>query len=181
MTTGGFTTVGTRTVADLKFISVQMRDVITPSGETVERTVVTHPGAVAVVPFIDGDIIMIEQYRVAVDRVVMEIPAGKIDDPADLRVDTAHRELEEETGFRSSSMTKLVDLLTSVGFSDEVITVYLAQGLTEGTRTPMGDEEEAACIVRMPFQSAVDAVHRGEITDAKSIAGILLAAPLVSP
>ncbi len=152
MTTGGFTTVGTRTVADLKFISVQMRDVITPSGETVERTVVTHPGAVAVVPFIDGDSIMIEQYRVAVDRVVMEIPAGKIDDPADLRVDTAHRELEEETGFRSSSMTKLVDLLTSVGFSDEVITVYLLRGSPKAHEHQWGTKKRPPALFACRFR-----------------------------
>ncbi|MGI9584090.1 MAG: NUDIX hydrolase [Acidimicrobiia bacterium] len=181
MTERQFTTVRTRTVADLKFISVQLRDVLTPSGSSVERAVVTHPGAVAVVPIIDGDIIMIEQYRVAVDRYVLEIPAGKLDGPDERRIDTAHRELEEETGLLASNMTKLVDLLTSVGFSDEVITVYLGEGLSQGDRAPVGDEEVEARIVRMPFQSAIDAVHSGEITDAKSIAGILLAAQRVAP
>lgn len=181
MTDHQFTTVGTRTVADLKFISVQLRDVVTPSGTSVERAVVTHPGAVAVVPLVGDDIVMIEQYRVAVDRLVLEIPAGKIDDPLDARLDTAHRELEEETGLRAETMTKLVELLTSVGFSDEVITVYLAQGLTQGERSPVGAEEVEARIVRMPFRSAIDAVYRGEITDAKSIAGILLAAQRVAP
>jgi ADP-ribose pyrophosphatase len=73
-------------------------------------------------------------------------------------------------------MTLLTELWTAVGFSDERIAIFLAEDLTEATRTPMGAEEELARIVRLPFDAAVDMVSRGEITDAKSVAGLLLAA-----
>lgn len=171
-----FTILGTRDILDVSFLTVQMRTIAAPNGESIERVVIKHPGAVAVVPRIDDDVILIEQYRAAADGVVLEIPAGKIDHPSDDRAGTAHRELLEETGFVAQSMTMLTELWTAVGFSDERIAIFLAEDMTEATRAPMGAEEELARIVRLPFDTAVDMVTRGEITDAKSVAGLLLAA-----
>lgn len=176
MTTEGFSTVGSRQIADLGFLNVTVRDITTPTGTTVERVVIEHPGAAAVVPLIDGDIILIEQYRAPVDERLLELPAGKLDDGVGDPLHTAGRELEEETGYTAEHFEHLTDLLTTVGFSNEVISIYLATGLTEGERTPIGEEEVDASIVRMPFSEAVVAVEEGRIRDSKTIAGILLAA-----
>ncbi|MDJ0791199.1 MAG: NUDIX hydrolase [Acidimicrobiia bacterium] len=172
----GFETVGSRTIADLSFLTVNMRDVRTPDGAIVERVVIEHPGAVAVVPIIDGDILLIEQYRAPVERHVLEIPAGKLDHDGEDRTITANRELEEEVGYRARHLEPLTTIWTSVGFCDEVIHIYLGTDLVEGNRRPVGHEEQSARLVRMPLPDAVDLVTSGVIADAKSIAGILLAA-----
>lgn len=171
-----FRTVGSRTMLDVAFLSVQVRDVLTPRGDTVERLVITHPGAVAVVPCIDDDVILIEQYRAAADRPVLEIPAGKLDHDSHGKEETAHRELMEETGLRAGSLTWLTEIWTTVGFTDERIAIYLAGDLTMGDRAPVGDEEAAARIVRMPFAEALGHVRDGTINDAKTAVGILLSA-----
>jgi ADP-ribose diphosphatase len=176
-----FRTIASRDLATASFLTVQMRTIATPSGREVERVVIVHPGAVAIVPIIDDDVILIEQYRASAESTVLEIPAGKIDDPSHDRLETAHRELEEETGYRAGRMRRLTDLLTAVGFSDERITIFLAEDLTPGARAPMGAEEEEAHIVRMPLSEAVRRVRDGSIADAKTVAGLLLAAPPRDP
>lgn len=172
----GFSTIATTQILELGFLTIQTRTIEAPSGEHVERIVIVHPGAVAVVPMIGNDVILIEQFRAAAGDVMLEIPAGKIDDPRDGRIETAHRELQEETGFVAGSLELLTDLWTSIGFSDERITIYLANDLSEGSRAPMGSEEEEARIVRMPFDHAVAKVMDGEIADAKTVAGLLITA-----
>ncbi len=171
-----FTTRQVTDVVDVGFLKVQVREIETPTGSTIERVVVKHPGAVAVVPIIDGDVILIEQYRAPAEALMLEIPAGKIDDPGHDHTDTARRELEEETGYTATRLTWLTELWTTVGFSDERITIFMAEGLANGHRSPVGAEEEAARIVRMPLDEAVAQVTAGSIVDAKTIAGILLAA-----
>jgi ADP-ribose pyrophosphatase len=173
---GGFETLGSRTVADLSFLTVTVRDVRTPGGEVVERVVIEHPGAVGVVPLDGEDIYLIEQFRAPVDRPVLEIPAGKLDHDGEALEVTANRELEEEIGFRADMLTRLTTLWTTVGFCDEAIHVFLGTGLRLGRRSPVGHEEDASRVVRMPFSDAVDLVLAGEIRDAKTIIGILLAA-----
>ncbi|MGI9667946.1 MAG: NUDIX domain-containing protein [Acidimicrobiia bacterium] len=147
----------------------------TPSGATVERVVVEHPGAAAVVPLIDDDVLLVRQYRAVADESMLEIPAGKLDDPAENPRDAAHRELEEETGWVANDLMHLSTIWTAVGFSDEQIAIYLASHLTRGVKAPAGAEEEEAEIVRMPFLEAKRMVLDGEISDAKTVTGILLA------
>lgn len=171
-----FRTVGSRTVFDIAFLELQIRDILTPSGETVERIVITHPGAVAIVPCIGDDVVLIEQYRAAADTTVLEIPAGKLDDPGHTKEETALRELAEETGLRAGSLTWLTEIWTTIGFTDERIAIYLADDLTDGDPSPMGHEEHSARIVRMPLSEAVRHVREGTICDAKTAVGILLAA-----
>lgn len=172
----GFVNVGSRVVSDLGFLTVTVRDIRVPTGEVVERIVVEHPGAVGVVPLIDDDIILIEQYRAPMERSVLEIPAGKLDtEPPDPLL-TAQRELEEEVGYTAGTLTLLTEVWTAVGFTNERISLYLGEDLEPGVRTPIGHEEMAATVVRMPFASALDMVVSGDISDAKSVAGILLAA-----
>lgn len=175
MTEASFRTVGSRTVLDIAFLSLQVRDVATPDGATVERIVITHPGAVAIVPCIGDDVVLIEQYRAPADTTILEIPAGKLDDAEQGKEETARRELLEETGLVAGDLTWLTEIWTTVGFTDERITIFLADVIDERTRMPVGLEEVSARVVRLPLSEAVQMVRTGVISDAKSAIGLLLA------
>jgi ADP-ribose pyrophosphatase len=169
-----FEIVSTATANDLGFLRVDIAQVRTPSGDDIERVVVVHPGAVAVVPIDGDDIVLIAQYRAPVDAVVIEIPAGKLDKQGEDRPSAAARELSEETGYVAEDLIHLTDLKTGVGFTNEVITLYYAPSVARGPANPMGAEEVEARVFTMPFDQAVEEVSRGSITDAKTVAGILL-------
>lgn len=172
--TSGFEIVQRATASDVGFLRVDVATVRTPSGTEIERVVVVHPGAVAVVPLYGDDIVLIAQYRAPVDAVVVEIPAGKLDKEGEDRRAAAVRELAEETGYVAHDLIHLTDLRTGVGFTNEEITIYLAPDVTPGQAQPVGAEEIEAQIFTMPFDEAVEQVARGSITDAKTVAGILL-------
>lgn len=170
----GFRTLGSRTIAEEAFLRLDRATVVTPDDAVIKRVVVAHPGAVAIVPIVGDDVILIEQHRVPVGRSLLEIPAGKLDVPGEDRRHTAERELEEEIGFTPGRLDHLTDLLTTPGFSDECITIYLATGLTAVPARPMGAEEHHATVVRMRLADAIEDVRAGVITDAKTVAGLLL-------
>ena len=170
----GFRTLGSRTIAEEAFLRLDRATVVTPDGAVIKRVIVAHPGAVAVVPIIGDDVILIEQHRAPIGRSLLEIPAGKLDIPGENRRDNAERELEEEIGFSPGHLEHLTDLLTTPGFSDECITIYLATDLTAVPPRPEGAEEDHATVVRMRLAEAVDQVRSGVITDAKTVAGLLL-------
>jgi ADP-ribose pyrophosphatase len=137
--------------------------------------VVHHPGAVVVVPVIDGDVILVRQYRAAIDRELLEVPAGKrdvSDEPVEL---TAHRELEEEVGMRAGSMVKLAEFYNSPGFCDEHSFLFLATDLTPCATDFQGHEEQHMTIERVPLESLADLVGSGDLTDGKSIIALSLA------
>ena len=171
----GFRVLTRELVSDHGFIALENHTIEGPTGEVVNRVVIAHPGAVAIVPLIEDDIILIEQYRAPVDRLVLEIPAGKLDAADTSRVDAARRELLEETGYMTAELSRLTAILPAVGFSNEEITIYLAESLTPGESAPDGIEEHAATVVRMPFSEAVGKVLDGTIVDSKTIAGIMIA------
>jgi ADP-ribose pyrophosphatase len=173
--TNGFRVLTRELLSDHGFIALENHRIQGPTGEVVNRVVVAHPGAVAIVPLIGDDIILIEQYRAPVDTFVLEIPAGKLDTADTSRVTAARRELLEETGYVAAELSRLTAILPAVGFSNEEITIYLAESLTPGESSPDGIEEHAATIVRMPFSQAVGKVLDGTIVDSKSIAGIMIA------
>lgn len=147
---------------------------VDPDGNEFERDVVHHPGAVVVVPVIDGDVILVRQYRSAVDRELLEVPAGKrdvLDEPVEL---TAHRELEEEVGMRAGSMVKLAEFYNSPGFCDEHSFLFLATDLTPCATSFQGHEEQHMTIERVPLDAVPDLISSGELVDAKSIIGLCL-------
>ena len=145
-----------------------------PNGRSATREIVVHKGAAAVVPvYPDGTTLLVRQHRVAVDRITLEIPAGKLDSVSEDPLDCAVRELEEETGLRAGRMTLLTSLLTTPGFCTEKIAIYLAQDLSQGQTHP--DEDEFLDLVRMPLEEAVAKIMRGEIRDSKTICGLLMA------
>ena len=162
------------TIYDGKILHVERWQVTCPNGRSAVREIVVHKGAAAVVPvYPDGTTLLVRQHRVAVDRVTLEIPAGKLDSAGEDPLDCAVRELEEETGLRAGRMTLLTSLLTTPGFCTEKIAIYLAQDLTQGQTHP--DEDEFLDLVRMPLEEAVELVMRGEIRDGKTICGLLMA------
>ena len=142
-----------------------------PGGGTRPRQVVRHPGAVAVVPMIDDDhVCLIRNYRVAVDTVLIEIPAGTLEpnEPPEL---TAGRELIEETGYVAGSLEKLHDFLLSPGITDERMYVYIARDLKLGPTAREEGEDIENLIVS--WSEAMAMVERGEIQDAKTLVGLL--------
>lgn len=171
-----FRVIGARTVVEEAFLRLDRATVAGPDGQIVKRIVLSHPGAVAVVPILDDDVILFEQHRVPIGRDLLEIPAGKLDVPGEDRLAAARRELEEEIGFTPGRLDHLTDLITTPGFCNEVITIYRATSLEKVGSQPVGVEEEHATIVRMPLAEAVERVYAGEITDAKTAVGLLLAA-----
>jgi len=143
-------------------------------GSAALREIVKHPGAAAVVPVdAEGNVTLVTQYRIAMGRVMLEIPAGKKDSPEEDALACARRELGEETGLAAAQWRHLTTIDTSPGFLTERIGLYLATGLTQGETHP--DEDERLGIVRMPLSEAVSQVMAGKITDAKTIAGLMMA------
>ena len=156
-------------------INVEHWQVLLPNGQTSLREVVKHCGAVAVVPLDDvGNVTLVRQHRVAVDRFTWEIPAGKLDHGAsENRLEAAMRELEEETGLHAQYWRLMTDILTTPGFCNEHIAIYLATGLSQHDVHP--DEDEFVSVRAFPLHEAVRMVLAGEIRDSKTIAGLLMA------
>ena len=173
-----FRTLNRDVLLDLGFLNITMRSIESPDGDLFDRIVVEHPGAVAVVPVISDEVVLIRQYRPAVEKRILEIPAGKLDIIGEDPHEAARRELAEETGLLADSFVHLTDLMTSVGFCDERISIFLADNVETGTRAPIGPEEEDADVLRMSFDEALALVVSGDITDAKTAVGILLTAQI---
>lgn len=155
-----------------RIFSVSRLHVELPDGREAVRDVVRHPGAVAVVALTDdGRICLVRQYRTAIDRVTVEIPAGKLD-PGEDPLECAHRELLEETGYKAQKMAYLTTIATSAGFADEVIHLYMATGLEFDHSSPDADEFLNVDLVELP--QFVDAVLDGRVEDAKTVVGALI-------
>jgi ADP-ribose pyrophosphatase len=136
-----------------------------------EREIVRHPSAAAIVALTaEQQVVLVRQLREAVRRPLLEIPAGIYDVEGEPPDRTARRELEEETGYRASALEPLGSIYTSPGFSDERIDLFLATG------RPVGKPEEGIKVVEMNLDEAVREIEAGSIADAKSVAGLLLAA-----
>lgn len=147
-----------------------------PDGRSFQREVVRHPGAVSVVPVHeDGDVVLVRQYRATLDEMVLEIPAGKrdvADEPPDR---TAHRELAEEVGYRAGRLELLGRFYNSPGFCDELSFTYLARDLEPVAAAAQGPEEAHMTIEHVPLDDVPARIAAGDLVDAKSIIGLLLA------
>jgi ADP-ribose pyrophosphatase len=176
----GFSKLSERVVFRGSLISVAEATFCGPDGKTFTRDVVHHPGAVDVVPVLDdGDggytVVLVRQYRAAADRELLEIPASKRDVEGEAVEVTAARELEEEIGMRAGRLELLGRFLNSPGFCDEESFLFLAQDLTPCTSSAQGVEEQHMTIERVRLADVPGLVTRGELVDAKSIIGLLLA------
>ncbi len=150
------------------------RDKVTAVKGEAYREIIEHNGAVAMVPITDeGNIVMVEQFRYACGRAVLEIPAGKIDtgetDPAAV----AARELKEETGYTAENIIPLGRINTSAAYSEEMISVFAMTGLTAGQQQL--DEDEALNVIEIPFKEVYDMASSGKLIDAKTVAALLMA------
>ena len=151
-----------------------------PGGGQADRDYVRHVGAVGVVPLDDeGRVLLVRQYRHPVGKLLWELPAGLVDVAGEAPADTARRELAEEADLRCEHLDLLVDLHTSPGFSDELIRIFLARGLSpvgDAERHTRTDEEAELTVAWFPLDEAVAMALRGEVTNAAAVAGLLAAA-----
>jgi len=162
------TRLASEAVFDGRLLHVRRDTVRLPNGRTSTREYVVHPGAVLIAPRLDdGRWVVERQFRYPVGRVFLEFPAGKRD-PGESARETGERELLEETGYRAESWTKLGDLHPGVGYTNELIELWRADGLTHVGRKL--DEDEHLDIVTLRSDDLLAAFDRGEITDAKTIA-----------
>ena len=162
-----------------RVISVDVDTVVFPNGTTGELEMVRHPGASAVVPFLDDPraadprILLIRQYRYAAEGYLYEIPAGRLD-PGEPPAECALRELREETGYSAGNVEILTTFYTTPGFTDEMIHLFMATGLSSGAAAPESDE--ILELEHVPLSQALGMIASGEIIDGKSMLGILLSA-----
>jgi 8-oxo-dGTP pyrophosphatase MutT (NUDIX family) len=159
---------------------VVVADFEAPDGTRFERDVVRSPGAVAVVPVtFDGDgramVTLVRQYRPTFERELIEVPAGMRDVPGEPAEETGRRELAEEVGLQAGEMVLLTEMIPSPGMSDSVCAIYMATGCSRVERAVHGPEEQHSEVLELSLDEAVAMVVRGEITDAKSALGLLLA------
>lgn len=152
-----------------------------PDGSAFERDVVHHPGAVVVVPLVDdGRALLVRQYRAAIDRVLLELPAGKRDVDGEPTEVTAARELAEEVGRRAGRLDLLARFYNSPGFCDELSWLYLARDLAEVAHDRQGFEEAAMTLEEVPLAAVPELIRSGDLVDAKTIIGLALAAQAVA-
>lgn len=151
-----------------RIIELYVEEVELPNGQKSRREVIKHPGAVAVLPLLpDGKIVLVRQYRKALERALVEIPAGKLEHGEE-PLASAHRELEEETGYRAHSMRHLISFYTSPGFADELIHLYVAEGLEKAEDGADLDEDEFVELLEVTLEEALHMLERREIYDAKT-------------
>lgn len=163
-----------KTVFQGILIDVSHLRVKLPNGETALREVVRHKGAAAVVPVDqEGNVYLVRQHRVVMDMVTLEIPAGKLDFVGEDPLSCAHRELEEETGLRAQQMRLLCPMVTTPGFCTERVSLYLATELSQ--HEAHLDKDEFLHVVKLPLSDAVSRVMSGELSDAKTALGLLMA------
>ena len=155
-----------------KVVTLNIETVALPNGLTIDLEVVRHPGAAAVVPITeDGAVVLIRQFRHAAGGFIYEIPAGKLHSGEDPR-SCATRELEEEIGYKPGQLMLLSSIFTAPGFTDEVIHVYKATGLTKGRQHL--DRDEVLEVVEVSLEEAIGMIRAGTIRDAKTIVGLQL-------
>jgi ADP-ribose pyrophosphatase len=173
------TVIERRTLYRGKYMTFETDRIVRSDGLESARDLVIHPGAVAILPLDEhGRLLCVRQFRVATGGAMLEIPAGTLDVSEDGIVEdpevAAHRELEEETGYRAGSMERLGGFWSAPGFSTEYLTLYLATDLRPAHENRLGpDEDERLELARIDWRDAVAAVEAGLVEDAKSVAGIL--------
>lgn len=165
-------TIRSEQIYDGKIIKVKKDEVLLPDGKTSSREIVNHPGAVAIIAITDDQkIVLVEQFRKPLEKTIVEIPAGKLE-KGEEPLETAKRELEEETGFRAKQFKYLLTFATSPGFADEIIHVYLAKGLYKVDDKLAQDEDEFLSLKEVTIEEADQLIEEEKIYDVKTIFAI---------
>ena len=168
------TSLSSESVFDGDLLHVRRDTVRLPDGQTSAREWIEHPGAAAVVPVDDeGRVVLVRQFRFPPRREFWEVPAGKLDAGGASPLEQAQRELAEEVQLAAQRWTPLGSTYPGIGYSDEIIHLFLAEGLIEASEE--SDDDEFVEPFRMPLAEAVAMARRGEIEDAKSCVALLLA------
>lgn len=172
----GFRKLGEHSIHRGHTISLGIGRFADPTGNEHEREVVHHPGAVGIVALMDDrrTVMLVRQYRSALESELLEIPAGKRDVEGEEPEVTAARELEEEIGWRPGRLIKLAEFATSPGFCDEMAIVYLALGLEQGSADPCGPEEMHMVVEQLSLDDVPAMIADGRLRDAKTIIGLSL-------
>ncbi|GAE36856.1 NUDIX domain-containing protein [Halalkalibacter akibai] len=159
-------TTKTKDIYKGKIIDLHLEEVELPNGKMSSREVVKHPGAVAIIPITEtGELVLVRQYRKALDKVIIEIPAGKLE-PGEDPLESAKRELEEETGYKSEKLDFIVSFYTSPGFANELIYMYVTDTLIKGVSHT--DEDEFLDVLEVSLDEALEMVKDQRIHDAKT-------------
>jgi ADP-ribose pyrophosphatase len=170
--------VSSTTIAQGSMLTVKRDDVRLPNGNLSQREYVLHPGGVVIIPMLaNGNVVLERQFRYPLHQAFIELPAGKIDANEDVLV-TGQRELMEETGYVASDWVNLGHQHPCIGYSNEVIHMYLATGLTAGEH--QRDADETLEVFNMPFASCMEMVQSGEITDGKTLVALFFAEKYLS-
>jgi len=165
------TILGSNRVWDGGFLHVDEVELKMPNGDVVTHEVLRHPGAVAIIAVNEaGQVLLVRQWRTTLERVTLEIPAGKLE-PGEDPQECALRELQEETGYSAGSIRYLIPVACAAGYSDEIIHIYLASKLQPGVAHP--DQDEFVEPLWMDLNELVDMVLDGHIEDSKTIIGAL--------
>lgn len=168
----GFTVIESTVVHEGAVVRTEILDIRTPEGDIVQRQVVRHPGAVAVVAVHEGHVILVSQYRAALDDYLIEIPAGKRDIDGEDPAEAARRELIEEVGLECDSLELLGPFITAAGFCDEELIIYATASCRQVERQVDGVEEEHSEILRVPVGEIDAWLTDGRLIDAKTIIGL---------
>ena len=175
-------TVAQRLVHEGGYLTFRIDTIEDADGRRHQREIVVHPGAVAVVALDHDDLLLVRQFRTPAGRVLLEIPAGKLDRDAagePERADiAAARELQEETGYDAARWRRLGSFFTAPGFTTEELTLFLAQDLAPLDDRPGPDDGERLELVRIPWRRALEMAEAGDITDAKTLVGVFWLARL---
>lgn len=163
--------ISSKEITTNRIFTVTWDHAVDPDGFEIERAIVHHRGSAVMMPVDEKNrILLIRQYRLAVRKFMWELPAGTID-PGEKPLQTARRELVEETGYRAKKWTRLAEFYPSPGFLGEKMTIYLATGLTAGVAKPMEDERIETCW--FTAKEVDEMIRTGKIMDAKTTIGFL--------
>jgi ADP-ribose pyrophosphatase len=168
----GFSVLRRTEVARAGFLRIDAVTVAVPGGGEVERIAVRHPGAVAVLPIDDDAVILFRQYRAPLERYLLEVPAGKLDEADEPPALTAARELEEEIGMRAGKLEHVFGFWTTPGFTDEYIHLFAATDLEPVPSRPHGPEEQAAELVRVAIDDIPGLLAGQDVEDVKTLVAL---------
>lgn len=168
-------TISSERIYEGKIINLKVDEVNLPNGRTSKRELIEHPGAVAILALTpEKKIIMVEQYRKALERSIIEVPAGKLE-KGESPETTAMRELEEETGYTAESLQLIQSFSTSPGFADEVVHLFFAEGLRKSESGAVTDEDEFVELMEVTVEEAEQMMLDNRIFDAKTAFAVLWA------
>ncbi|MBI6873029.1 NUDIX hydrolase [Clostridium aciditolerans] len=165
-------TLEVKNIYNGKIIDVDVHTVELPNGRKSSREIVNHSGGVAIIAYKDKDtILLVEQFRKPIEKVILELPAGKIEKDEDIEL-CGIRELEEETGYKAKEFSYLGKMVTSPGFCNEYIYIYKAENLYKG-KDNLADEDEFINVREMKIEKIKEMIKSGEIIDAKTISAFM--------